>query len=461
MRETRSTVVSVGDGLELRFERTRLLVEAGPDQGRELLLVDRPVVVGRGEEADLRLGDATVSRAHLAIEPWGAGYRVRDLGSKGGTFVNGVQVTEAPLPPEARLRLGVTELLLRSDAHRLKGATSPAGEVEGQLGASLAMRRLFGLVRRVGELGMPVLVTGASGTGKEGLARAVHRCGPDRDGPYEVVDCTLLEREHLRSELFGHVKGAFTGADAARMGAFERADGGTLFLDEVGELPLDLQPALLRVLELGEVRPLGADRAKRVRTRVVSATNRDLPRMVAEGRFREDLYFRLSAVVLELPPLADREDDAVMLARHFCPPGVELGEDALAAIRGYRWPGNVRELRFRIQRAAGLASGSRLSAADLALPPGGGVVASLPVGPRSEEEEEARSPGAAGSTLPGGGPGGPGGQVGPGGGTMADYEEAAIREALRLYDGNKKEAAQHLGIGRSTLYRKLALYGLE
>ena len=424
-RTTRSTVVRAGDGLALTLERARLLLVAGPDQGLEFFLPERRVLVGRGDRADLRLSDRTVSREHLAIEPRDRGFGLRDLGSKSGSLLNGTRVDIAPLEPGARISLGETEMVFRTGEATVAAPPRRESVFEGMLGESLAMRRVFGLIERVAALDLPVLIRGESGTGKEGLARAVHLAA-DPTAPFEVVDCTLLEREHLRSELFGHVKGAFTGADTARKGAFERANHGAVFFDEVGELPLDLQPALLRVLEVGEVRPLGGDHTLRVRTRLVSATNRDLEAMVAAGNFREDLYYRLSAVVVEVPPLRERGEDVLQLAEHFLGGAATLAATARHALLAYPWPGNVRELKFKLQRAMALAGSRELTSEDLGL--------SLPPAPLA---------------------------AGPAGGSIADYEEAAIREALRLFEGNRNLAARHLGIGRSTLYRRLKSLGLE
>ncbi len=445
---TRSLVLESGSETRLRVQASILRVHEGPDVGLEYRLEDRPVVVGRGETADLRLGDATVSREHVRIQPCEDGWRILDLGSKSGTRLGDARIESARLEDGSRIRIGATLLVLRT---RTAEFEAPACEAPaGLIGRSPAMRRLLGLIEKVAPLGLPALLLGESGTGKERLARRIHERSAVADGPYEVVDCTLLgDGEHLRSELFGHVRGAFTGADRDRQGAFARAHGGTLFLDEVGEIPLALQPQLLRVLEEGEVRPLGGSQATRVRVRIVAATHKDLPALVEAGSFRRDLYYRLSAVTLPIPPLRDRDDDALVLAETFLAPGLRLTEGARRAMLLHRWPGNVRELRHSLERASALAENGRITAADLGLPepnpsPGGPEAPEVDPGPRAataDEPDDAATPA-------------------PEGGSLRDYEERAILDALRRFDGNRNKAAEFLGMGRATLFRKLKRMGI-
>jgi DNA-binding NtrC family response regulator len=420
--ETRSKIQRRNDGLTLELEQGLLLVEAGPDAGHEQPLTDRPVILGRGQSADLRLSDPAVSREHVVIRPDGPRWKIEDLGSRSGTRLDGTPVEVATLTPGARVEIGDTVLVFQSETRVLQTGRAEGGErFAGMVGSSPSIQELLGLIERVGPLDLPVLLEGETGTGKERLARAVHACGSGPEGPYEVVDCTLLgEGLHLRSELFGHVKGAFSGADADRPGAFVQAHGGTVLLDEVGELPLELQPQLLRVLEEGEVRPLGGDTAVRVRVRVVAATHRSLPEMVTAGTFREDLYFRLSAIAIQVPPLRERGEDVLALASHFLPEGKQLSGDARAWLMRQSWPGNVRELEFAIQRAAALAEGEVVDVTDFA-----------PAG----TSEEPR----AGDWVR----------------VAEEAEEEAIRAALASCDGNRAEAAKLLGMSRSTLFRRL------
>jgi transcriptional regulator with PAS, ATPase and Fis domain len=281
-----------------------------------------------------------------------------------------------------------------------------------------------------------VLLHGESGTGKELAARAIHAASPRARGPFVPVDCGALPESIIESELFGHEKGAFTGATGAR-GLFRMAQGGTLFLDEVGEIPASVQAKLLRALQEKEIRPVGAARAEPVDIRVVAATHRDLPQMVADGRFRQDLFYRLNVVRLALPPLRDRREDIPLLAHHFIAKhggaraaavtGIE--DDALALLAGSDWPGNVRELENVIESAMALAPGPRLRAADLRR------------GPRPPAGRAAPLPEVALS--------------------LQAYERCALERALAESGGDATAAAARLGIGRSTLYRKLSKHGLQ
>ena len=409
----------------IRFQRFRLVGIAGPAEGLEEVLGDQPLTIGRSKSADIRLDDKLVSRKHSSVEPDPRGYKVRDLGSANGTYLDGRRVEVAFLEPGAVVRVGDSEFKFTSEDVTL--GRRPAGEevLPGVLGRSKAMRDLADQVKKLGPVDLPVLIHGESGTGKELLARNLHAEGARPDGPYVVVDCTLLTGEHLRSELFGHVKGAFTGADKDRAGAFARAHGGTLFLDEVGELPLDLQPHLLRVLEQGEIRPLGGEESQQVSVRVVAATHRDLKARVSEDLFRQDLYYRLSALSVEVPPLRARGDDVMLVAERLLPEGARLDESARKALLNHPWPGNVRELRNTLQRAAALAGNRLIRPEDLALDAGHGQPLEAP------------------------------------GETLETLEARAIQEALAACDGNRKEAAKRLGIARSTFYSKLKKLGLD
>ena len=443
--ETRSRILRLEDGAQVEYTRAFLLVEAGPDEGLEHPLKDRPVVIGRDPQADLTLEDSTVSREHARLEPTDGGWQLRDLESKSGTFVNGVKVEVAEIQAGQRIRMGETELVLQVSRATLSAPRHKGSSFEGLIGESRPMRELFGLIRKVGPLDLPLLLYGESGTGKERLARALHANGPNPAGPYVVVDCTLLgQGEHMRSELFGHVKGAFTGADRPREGAFVRADGGTLFLDEVGELPLDLQPQLLRVLQEGEVRPLGGTQVRRIRTRVISATNRNLDEMVAAGHFRQDLFYRLSALTLDVPPLRARESDVLLLARALLPPGTTLDAAAEDRLRGHSWPGNVRELEFVLQQAAALADGGVVRAENLRLrEPTGTLAVVRPIAPAGPAPLRAPSGRSASEVLE------------TQRDRVAELETQAILEALEKSGGNRNKAADLLGVSRATLFRKL------
>jgi transcriptional regulator with PAS, ATPase and Fis domain len=339
----------------------QLEVRGGPDDRRHAH-IDRPnFTIGSGESADLRLADDTVSREHLRISLEPNGVRIRDEGSKNGTWLAEVRILEAVLTSDTLIRVGKTSIALKVDAAPLELAVSGRTQFGHALGHSMVMRHLFDLLERAAAADVTVLLEGESGVGKDVLARAIHGTSPRRDGPFVPVDCGAIPAALLESELFGHERGAFTSADKARQGLFEEANGGTIFLDEIGELPLDLQPKLLRVLEQREVRPVGARAARPVDVRVVAATNRRLGEASQRGEFRRDLFYRLSVARVTVPPLRDRVDDIVPLAQMFFRlatrnAAAELPPDLAAMLRAYAWPGNARELRNVIERYAVLGA---------------------------------------------------------------------------------------------------------
>ena len=335
-------------------------VVAGPDAPLELTWsASEPgaLLVGKGPACALRLTDPHVSRRHLSLELGPTSVRLRDLGSSNGTRAQGVDVVEANLRGGELLSLGQTTLqvqLVKSGAPRLKAERS----FGGLLGASLPLQRIYPLCHRLAASNVPVLIEGETGTGKEVLAEALHEMGPRSKGPFIVLDCTAIAANLMEAELFGHERGAFTGAVAAHPGVFEQADGGTLFIDEIGDLDPALQPKLLRALERSEFRRIGGTKMIRVDARVIAATRRDLDREVQEGRFRDDLFHRLVVARVELPALRARAGDVSLLARHFFRLLGGVGEppaEVLTRWESYGWPGNVRELRNAV--AARLALG--------------------------------------------------------------------------------------------------------
>jgi transcriptional regulator with GAF, ATPase, and Fis domain len=313
--------------------------------------------VGKSADNDLVLPDSTVSRHHIEIERTDRGLIVRDLGSRNGTSVGGVRIHEVMVQPGVLLSVGDVELLVRVDLEDTVVPPSTSTRFELAIGQSLSMRRIFGLLERVAPTDATVLLTGETGTGKDILARSIHAASARREGPFEVVDCGAIAEGLIESELFGHEKGAFTGAVSLHQGAFERARGGTLFLDELGELPLHVQPKLLRVLDARQIRRVGGKRALDVDVRIVAATMRDLATEVEAGTFRQDLYFRLAVVPAHVPPLRERGDDIALLAEHILQASgaLRLSPEALTQLRSHDWPGNVRELRNVLERAAVLA----------------------------------------------------------------------------------------------------------
>jgi DNA-binding NtrC family response regulator len=345
----------------------RLLVVFSPnaDQGgRGVLLSDEPVYLGRTETVgagkSLVLADDKTSREHAVIEHVAGegGFRLRDLGSRNGTFVDGQRVSEVVLQDENVIRIGSHVLLFQSldvDSVLHLFDRSPTSSL--LVGGSHRMQQVFRAIREAGSQSWPTLITGESGVGKELVARAIHDAGTRR-GEYIPVNCAALPENLVESEFFGHARGAFTGA-GVRRGLFREADGGTLFLDEIGEMRLDLQAKLLRVLATGEVRAVGDDRTQQVDVRVLAATNADLEQAVEEGRFRADLYARLMGYVIHVPPLRERRDDIMTLARHFLARGdhgVEIGADVAEALCIYPWPYNVRELEHTMAVAGSAAA---------------------------------------------------------------------------------------------------------
>ncbi len=417
------------------LRRARFVVTKGRDEGKTMELQAPLVAIGTLPDNDLVLTDATVSRKHAAVEETAKGYVLRDLGSTNGTFLDGVRVREGYLSSGSVIRLGQTELAFSPLEERIESLRSASDHFGELIGASAPMREVFGILERVAPTDISVLLQGETGTGKDLAARAVHSHSRRASGPFVVFDCGAVAPNLIESELFGHEKGAFTDAVKARQGAFELADSGTLFLDEIGELAAPLQPKLLRALDQREVKRVGAEQPVKVDVRVIAATNRDLEKEVQAGRFREDLFYRLSAVSIQIPPLRKRREDIEVIAGHLLTAiSSEAGKkitglapEAASALAAYPWPGNVRELRNVLGRAAALCDGDRIEVKDLF----------LSQGKKSDTVE------------------------GLGGKTLEEIEKAAIHATLKSTDGNKTEAAKLLGIAYSTLYEKMKKYGIK
>ena len=343
-----------------------------------------------------------------------------------------------PFSPD-ELRLVVSRALAEDELKKQHGELTKRLAYGSMIGDSPAMRELRALIDKAAQSDATVLVTGESGTGKELVARALHFAGRRASGAFVPVNCGALVGTLLDSELFGHVRGAFTGADTSKRGLFVAADGGTLFLDEIGELPLDLQPKLLRALQDGEVKPVGGTTAIRVDARVIAATNRTLQDRIAAAAFREDLFYRLAVITIEVPRLRDRPGDIPLLARHFAEEAalraersrLSFTDAALAHLAAQPWPGNVRELENTIERAVILATGDVIDVADVAGPRPATAAASFAT--------------FSGDHVP----------------TLDELERAHILKVLELCEGQKTKAAQMLGINRTTLWKKLRQYGLE
>jgi DNA-binding NtrC family response regulator len=365
-------------------------------------------------------------------------------------------VQAALLEPGAVITLGTTHLLYErvseeETAPGRPGSASGVGEsseigLDGPsrfgdaIGSSPAMRRVFAVLQRLAPTDLTITILGETGTGKDVLARAIHAASERASGPFVVFDCGAAAPTLIESQLFGHQRGAFTGAHDDHQGAFERANKGTLFLDEIGELTIDLQPKLLRVIEQRRVGRLGSQAERPVDVRIVCATNRDLEKEAAQGRFRQDLFFRVSVAVVRLPPLRERRDDLVALINHFAAEkNIVVSSEAMAILTSYEWPGNVRELRNVIQSATAVSDGAFLRPRDFILFSGGSGGASGAASGRRQ-----RPPTLDGLPLAGR--------------TLEQIESTAIRQTLQQFGGNKTKTARALGIAPSTLYAKLKKY---
>ena len=343
----------------LKLRKCRLVVQSGPDSGKMVITEKERIRVGHARQTagaadvqnDLSLEDKKVSRHHFEISFTDNGYLLVDLASTNGTFLDGKRIERSYLAAGSQIVVGDDVLLFAPSDEEIEVSPDSEGFFAGMVGRSLKMRQIFGLLKKVAPMDVNVIVTGETGTGKELVARALHEHSGRRKGPFVVLDCGAIPENLIESELFGHIRGAFTGAEREREGAFERANGGTIFLDEIGELRTDLQPRLLRVLEAREVRRVGGSQVIDLDVRVVAATNRDLAKEVLEGHFREDLFFRLAVINIQLPPLRQRREDVPHLIQHAlgAPEVVErhgvkrVTPAALALLGSYAWPGNVRE----------------------------------------------------------------------------------------------------------------------
>ncbi len=451
--ETASLYTDAATGA-LRERRIRFTVVKGPDQGISATIEGGTMMVGTHANCDVRLSDTTVSRYHLEIQLRADGVKVTDLESTNGTVHAGTKLGSVVLTAPARLRLGkTTEVDITPAEESVELAAFTGDRFGNVLGSSTPMRALFGLLARVSPSDATVLLEGETGTGKEAIAEAIHLHSTRADRPFIVVDCGAIAHDLIASELFGHVRGAFTGATQAKEGLVEAASGGTLFLDEIGELALDLQPQLLRVLEKREVRKVGETRSQKVDIRVIAATHRDLRKMVKEGTFREDLFFRLAVVRAVVPPLRQRRDDIRLLAHAFAEQmgrgGFALPERLEHELASYEWPGNVRELRNVIEQALSLGEHNMAF-------PGAGA---------SDDDPAA-------AATPGGGEG----PARASGGTSAEVLDMPFKEAkgrlveefereylshlLAKHKGNVSRAAQEAGIDRNYIHRLVKKYGI-
>jgi DNA-binding NtrC family response regulator len=366
-------IASVTAGRPVRSFAVR--VTTGPDTGKSFTIDANQagrILVGQSPACAVRLADPTVSRRHAALELAQGALRVADLGSTNGTWVNGLRVYDVALQGGESLQVGNTVLAVTAGSST-EGPVVEQTSFGAFIGASDEIRRLYPAMTRIASSNIPVIIEGETGTGKEVLAEALHDLGPRASGPFVVFDCTTIASNLMEAALFGHEKGAFTGAHVANPGLFEQADKGTLFIDEIGDLDVPLQAKLLRAIERSEVRRIGGKSWLRVEVRIIAATRRDLDREVQSGRFRDDLFFRLAVARIELPPLRRRRKDISLLAAHFWKElggaPAELTGDLLKRLEDYDWPGNVRELRNSITQRITLGELARQPSS--LLPPSG------------------------------------------------------------------------------------------
>ena len=408
------------------------------------LPVSGSLVIGRSADADVRVADAGMSRRHFRIH-LGMPFRIEDLHSGNGTAVRGLWLSpgeQHAFAPEEAIIAGTTTMLIRTVASH--APVTPAVSRAFEPIASDSMKAALALADRAAVSMISVLLLGETGVGKDVLAERIHRASPRAHGPFLRLNCAAFSPALLASELFGHEKGAFTGATSPQPGLLQSAGGGTVFLDEVGDLPLDLQAKLLLVLERREVLPVGAVRPRQLDVRFIAATNRDLPADVEAGTFRRDLYFRLNGITIEVPPLRARAPEIEDLARVFMQeaarsigkPTPELTEPVLSMLRGHGWPGNVRELRTVIERAVLLAPDGVVRPDDIALAVG---------------SARPRHAAAATTTI----------ELPRQDSDGADLtERQRIRNMLAQCGGNQSRTAKLLGMSRNTLISRIEKYGL-
>jgi two-component system response regulator GlrR len=436
--------------------RFTVRVVAGPDAGQEAQSVDGRLSVGTAEGAVLRLTDPTVSRYHVDFEATTQGVIVRDLGSTNRTLLNEVAIREIAVTRDVELEVGRSRIRVKFEGEPSTVNAPLQAEFGSLIGQSTAMKMVFAALERTASTNAPVLITGESGTGKELAARAIHQASSRSNGPFEVIDCGGLPGSLIESELFGREA---TNAEGEREGAFERAEGGTLFLDELGDLPLGLQPKLLRALGEGEIRRVGGAGAKQVNVRIIASTNRDLRRHVNSGQFRADLFYRLAVIQIRMPPLRERLEDMTLLVRSLLKDiaedrsleiHIEPDTQLIESLSRHSWPGNVRELRNYLEQLVILRT-----APDLGV----------------EGEPKARALGTDGAALA------PGATPNVGAEAfealqrlplrmakaelLERFERHYVTQLLQATGGNVAEAARRASVDRVTLFRTIRRYGLK
>jgi len=425
----------------LGFQEFNLVLVNTDGAGKSFPITDTSLKIGKSPDNDVVIDSPTVSRNHLVIQRQGDRFLVQDLQSTNGTFIDGAQIREGYLKPGQLLELGDVQLRFQSTLTPVRIAPSVEDRLGELVGKSVPMRQIFALLKRISSTDSTLLLVGETGSGKGAAAKAIHQLSPRREGPLVVFDCAAVSDSLIESELFGHEKGAFTGAVNQRVGCLERAHGGTLFLDEIDDLALDLQPKLLRAIEDREFRRLGASSSPiAFDSRIVAASKKDLWAETQAGRFREDLYFRLSVFTVSLPPLRDRKEDIPLLVDAFS--GETLWDRLPAAVReqflAHAWPGNVRELRNALERARHmvdipeLSSGSLLREFAKDVPAGGDFLPASYGGPFKECKED----------------------------LVRQFEREYLTRLLARSKGNVAKAAREAELDRKHLYSLLHKYGL-
>ncbi len=441
----------------VRIRRCRVEVVAGPDAGLVRDIESAVLRIGARRGNDVQLSDAKVSGLHCEIRLDDRGYRLRDLDSTNGTFVGNLRVNDVYVQPGGVIALGSTRLRFEPLGESVEVEISERDRFGDMIGRSVKMREMFARLEKLSKTDTTVLITGETGVGKELVAEALHEQGTRVGGPFIVIDCGSIPANLIESELFGHERGAFTGATGTSAGAFEQAHKGTVFLDEIGELPLTMQPKLLRVLERKEIRRVGGTKTIEVDIRVVAATNRDLGVEVNRGRFREDLYYRLAVARVHVPPLRERKDDIPLIIEHVLAAtpggeGAQITPDTVDLMMKHDWPGNVRELRNVIERAVLLAESPANEASLRRVP-------AIPQPTRSETAT-------------------PSSTIGPAEAQVAfpvdisipfkqakqdvisEFERRYISKLLEHHDGNISAAARAAGIDRMSIHKMLHRLGL-
>jgi DNA-binding NtrC family response regulator len=451
--ETTNIINDITGKRQLTLRRMCVEITEGVDAGLRLEFDRDYIQIGSHEDSDLRLKDDTVSRSHAAIIRTPDGILLRDLKSTNGTFVGEVRIREVYLADGGLFRVGLTTMRLTALDETIEIVPTAETHFEKLVGISVAMREVFTVLERVAHTDLTVLITGETGTGKELASAAIHARSKRKRHPFVVFDCASVPPNLVESELFGHERGAFTGAVAPRAGLFEQADGGTIFIDELGELPLHIQPALLRVLEQREIRRVGGRQVRSVDVRVVAATNRSLQEEIAHGRFREDLYYRLAVVETHLPPLRNRKEDFSLLIAHLldtAPMEHEVtGVDpaVLRIFESWHWPGNVRELRNTLLRAIPFCDGPRITLQTIP----DALRAGKPREPELQEKHQVsiEVPGAdiafkqAKERM------------------THSFERHYLEDLLERADGNLSRAARLAGVDRKTVFRMMKRHKMD